>query len=104
MRSSWVSRWTPRPRTSVFTTDKGRKGHRHTKMPGEAGVIWPQGTPGARRALQEEARKDCPLEPSRGGGSANILISDVWPPEPQESKLLLFQATRFLVNLPGSAR
>lgn len=45
---------------------------------------------------QEEAWYRVLLEPSEG---ASTLTSDFWPPNQQESALLLFQATRFVALL-----
>lgn len=38
----------------------------------------------------EEASMDSPLEPQRECGYADTLISDSWPPELGDNKVLLF--------------
>ena len=56
------------------------------------------------RRLEDRQGTSCASEPPEGTNAANTLISDFWPPEPGESKFLLFETTQVVVAYYGSHR
>lgn len=59
-----------------------------------------QGTPriaGSHQKISEGHGTSSPLELSKGTNPANTLISDFWPQQLLENKILLFLATQFMI-------
>ena len=81
--------------------DKADRGEGHVNRKAEAGATQPQARNSWGQRKPEEARTDSLLESQEGTWPCRHIDFAFWPPELQENKFLLFQATKFVVIYDG---